>query len=162
MRSTSRLASMGVCALAALLAGTAARADPHRYALDALYRSECGACHVAYPPALLDSASWRSLLDGLERHFGSDASVDASTKSSLAATLQRDSRSRAAAPPGGEPRLTSTPWFRREHRELSSAVFTSPAVRSAANCEACHAGAADGDYAEAAVRVPVIQSRGTR
>ena len=47
-----------------------------------------------------------------------------------------------------------TPWFVREHRQVDAATWKSPAVKSVANCTACHAGAASGDYNERAVRIP--------
>ena len=40
------------------------------------WRNECGTCHVAYPPGLLTAPDWRKLMGGLERHFGTDASLD--------------------------------------------------------------------------------------
>jgi hypothetical protein len=29
------------------------------------WHSECGSCHVAYPPRLLEAASWRTIMQGL-------------------------------------------------------------------------------------------------
>ena len=40
------------------------------------YVRECGDCHVAYPPGLLPATSWRRLMAGLDRHYGSDASLE--------------------------------------------------------------------------------------
>jgi len=56
------------------------------------------------------------------------------------------------APP--EDRITRTPWFVREHREVSATTWKLPAVKSAANCGACHQGADQGDFSEHSVRVP--------
>ena len=47
------------------------------------YATECGACHLAYPPALLPARSWQRLMAGLDTHFGSDASLDAATAQPL-------------------------------------------------------------------------------
>ena len=47
------------------------------------YRNECGSCHVAFPPGLLPASSWRAVMGGLERHFGSDASLDAQTAADI-------------------------------------------------------------------------------
>src|SRR6476469_323579 len=49
---------------------------------------ECGSCHIAYPPRLLPAASWQAIMQGLDRHFGSDATIDASAASSIGAFLQ--------------------------------------------------------------------------
>jgi hypothetical protein len=36
------------------------------------------------------------------------------------------------------PRLTTTPWFQRKHREVPRADWTHAKVKSLANCAACH------------------------
>jgi len=41
-----------------------------------------------------------------------------------------------------------------EHGEVPSAVWRSPAVKSAANCAACHTGAEKGDFRERGIRIP--------
>lgn len=137
----------------------AAHAGDHRYSLDATYRAECGSCHVAYPPRLLDAAGWQRTLATLDRHFDTDAGIDAATRTHLAAWL-RVAAGRAAAA-AGEPRITTTEKFRREHRKIPSAVVAGPPVRTMANCAACHPGAADGDYDEDAVRVPGLARGGS-
>ena len=120
-----------------------------------VYKAECGSCHVPYPPALLPATSWRALLDGLEKHFGTDASVDAKSLAELGAFLEsnagRDRRATAGVP---RLRITETDWFRREHREVSAAKWTGAAVKSPANCAACHTGAETGDFGERGIRVP--------
>ncbi len=47
------------------------------------------ACHVAYPPQLLSAGSWRAVMGGLDRHFGTDASVEPAVRESLLAFLER-------------------------------------------------------------------------
>jgi Dihaem cytochrome c len=103
------------------------------------YRSECGSCHVAYPPKLLPAESWRQLMGRLERHFGSDASLDAKTQAEIERFLAANA-GRRGPPPGAEPRITQTRWFLKEHRgEI-------PPGKSPANCIACHAGAEKGNF----------------
>ena len=34
------------------------------------WKSECASCHVAYPARLLPAESWRALMGGLDKHFG--------------------------------------------------------------------------------------------
>jgi mono/diheme cytochrome c family protein len=130
----------------------------------ALYRKECGACHLAYPPGLLPAESWRRTLGGLERHFGQNAELDQGTLAALdrwlagqAAEAGPSKRSRhAAAAPGGEPplRISETSWFRREHRGVDGRVLSRPSVRSFANCAACHPGASEWDFDEDRVIIP--------
>lgn len=115
------------------------------------YRAECGGCHVAYPPALLGRDAWRTIMNSLDRHFGTDASVDAPMRTELTAWLDARAGTRHT---GGATRITETSGFRREHGEIAAAIWSSKAVKSASNCEACHRGAAAGDYSERSVRIP--------
>ncbi len=138
----------------------------------ALYAGECGGCHLAYPPRLLPARSWEALLSGLEDHFGQDATLDAATRAQLADFLKG-----AAADAGGGRRaarvlrstegttplrITQLAYWRREHDELSPAVFRREAVGSAANCTACHRGAEQGVFDEHDVRVPRDPAPGAR
>ncbi len=143
---------------ALLLAATLpALAGEHRaYApAPAVVQQECGSCHVVYPAALLPAESWRALMAGLPRHFGSDASADAATSKAIATWYEANAgtgkRAREAPP---EHRITRGAWFQREHREVSAATWKSAAVKTPANCSACHEGAAQGDFNEHAVRIP--------
>jgi len=120
------------------------------------WRSECGDCHVAYPPAMLPASSWRALMAGLEDHFGVDASLDAQTQAEIAAFLAQNA---GREPPNRDSlpvlRISETRWFRHEHQdELPLSIWQHPEVRSPANCEACHTQAEQGDYDEDKVRVP--------
>lgn len=67
-----------------LLVDPAAHAGDHVYRMDSpVYKAECTSCHIAYPPQLLSAPDWRRLLSGLDRHFGTDASVDAKALEAL-------------------------------------------------------------------------------
>src|SRR4249920_3803985 len=69
---------------------TEAFAERGRIVADnAVWRAECGSCHVAYPPSLLSAEQWRAHMASLKRHFGSDASVDAAAAAEIGAFLQR-------------------------------------------------------------------------
>jgi hypothetical protein len=116
---------------------------------------ECSACHLAYAPALLPAPSWQRLMDGLSRHFGSDASLDPASRQQITAWLVAhagDERRWRARPP--EDRITLSPWFVREHREVSAAVWKRPAVGGPGQCAACHRGAEQGVFDEDDVRIP--------
>ena len=130
-----------------------AAADKPRLPPDPAYKAECGSCHVAYPPKLLPRASWQQLMAHLDRHFGSDASLDAKASAEIGRILAANA-GRRDAPPGAEPRITETRWFRKEHDEVPAALWKSAAVKSAANCAACHTRADDGDYSERTLRLP--------
>ena len=131
-----------------------AMAEPRTTApANATWKAECGSCHIAYPPALLPASSWRQLMAGLPRHFGTDASLDAASAAEIGAFLERNAGSGRR---GGEAaqRITATRWFQHKHDEVSAAVWKNPRVKSAANCSACHGGAERGDFDEHSVRIP--------
>ena len=55
----------------------------------ALYKNECGDCHMAYPPFTLPAASWKVMMASLEDHFGDNAELDASTAEEISNFLAR-------------------------------------------------------------------------
>ena len=135
----------------------AASADSQRYTNEnPSYRAECGSCHVAYPPALLGPDAWRTIMNGLDRHFGTDASVGDTRRTELTAYLVASARTSKGS---DALRITEARWFRKEHGEIAAATWHSRAVKSAANCEACHSQAAAGDFSERSVRVPLEAAR---
>ncbi|CAG0994421.1 hypothetical protein BURK1_02447 [Burkholderiales bacterium] len=143
-------------------------AGSSRFAADhPAWRAECGSCHTAYPPALMSAPAWRQVIGALDRHYGTDASLDAGTGAAIAAFLERNAGvGRKAAQPyatgvlrrtGGTPslpRITESAWFTREHDEVPAATIARPDVRGFANCGACHTAADRGDFSERALRVP--------
>ncbi|MEO8544135.1 MAG: diheme cytochrome c [Burkholderiaceae bacterium] len=119
------------------------------------YQQECGSCHLAYPPGLLPASSWRRIMSGLDQHFGSDASLDAAMAQQIGAWLQAHggtTKNVDTAPP--QDRITRSAWFERKHRRMPTAVWQHASVKSAANCVACHTGAAQGDFDEHRLRFP--------
>jgi hypothetical protein len=119
------------------------------------YKQECAACHVAFPPGMLPADSWRRLLSNLPHHHGTDASLDAATVNELAIWLGANAgtyRRVREAPPGD--RITQSAWFVRKHDKVPAAAWKRSAVKSAANCAACHTQADQGDFNEHTVRIP--------
>jgi hypothetical protein len=128
---------------------------------NAKWKAECGSCHVAFPPHMLPANSWRALMSGLDKHFGSDASLDAATGNEIAAFLEKNASHRwseSAVKPqlriAAQLRITETRWFRSEHREVGARVWSNPKVKSPANCAACHTQAENGHFGEHEVRIP--------
>ena len=119
------------------------------------YEAECASCHMAYPPGLMGQKNWQNIMSGLDKHFGTDASLDAKTQSEITQWLMKNAATRekysAFAP---ENRITKTAWFIRKHDEVSIDVWKRAGVKSPANCSACHADAAKGDFEEDRVRIP--------
>jgi mono/diheme cytochrome c family protein len=144
----------------ALLATAPAWADDEHAgrspALTPQYRQECGACHTAYAPALLPAASWQRIMKGLDRHYGSDASMDAATTRQISGWLQANAGSgrRISQDSPPQDRITRAAWFEREHRHIPAAAWTHRSVGSAANCAACHTDADQGQFSEHSLRVP--------
>lgn len=115
------------------------------------YQQECSACHVAYPPGMLPAASWQRLMNGLPKHFGTDASLDAATTKALSTWLTARAGSRSAPP---QDRITQSSWFVHEHDEVSTSTWQRASIKSPANCAACHTRADQGDFNERFIRIP--------
>ena len=129
--------------------------DDSASASNAKWQAECSACHVAYPPRLLPSASWRAVMSGLDKHFGSDASLDPATAKEIG-TFLYENAGRRQQTTSGKPvlRITETRWFRHEHDEIPSRVWHNAKVKSPANCAACHTQTERGNYSEGNIRMP--------
>jgi hypothetical protein len=128
-------------------------------ASDAVVREECGSCHLTFAPSMLPARSWTRMMGGLDKHFGTDASVPLATAEHITRYLNEN-----AADTGGQRygdklmrgvsaqnvplRITELPKWVREHRELSAREWQRPEVGSKANCVACHSGAERGYYDE--------------
>ena len=135
---------------------TSVHAGEHVYsANNAKWKTECGACHLAYPPQLLPAASWRVMMTQLDKHFGADASLDAKTAAEISAFLEANAgRNKREATGKPSQRITGTRWFKQEHDEVPTRIWSSPAVKQPGNCAACHTQAERGDYSERSLRVP--------
>lgn len=164
-QSVKRLARMALCTALALssLTGATVRAEEDgesterapRVVMPPLYKQECAACHVAYPPGMLPVASWQRLMSHLPKHFGTDASLDPAVVKQLSTWLSTNAgtqRGAQAQPP--QDRITRTDWFIRQHDEVGAAVWQRPAIKSPSNCVACHTRADQGDFNERFVRIP--------
>jgi nitrate/TMAO reductase-like tetraheme cytochrome c subunit len=122
---------------------------------NAKWQEECGSCHLAYPPQLLPAANWRSMMSRLDKHFGADATLDAATAAGITTFLENNAGSgKRAAVDAGTLRITETPWFRREHREVEASAWKKSSIKTPANCGACHTTAERGDFGERNIRIP--------
>ncbi len=119
------------------------------------YAQECGSCHVALPPGMLPARSWQRLMAGLDKHYGTDASLDAAMVQQLGDWLQANAgtgkRVREEPP---QDRITRSAWFERKHRKIDPAVWQLPSVKTAVNCAACHVGAEQGRFDDDDLRMP--------
>ena len=110
---------------------------------------------MAYPPGMLPAASWQRMMSGLDKHYGTDASLDAATVRQLNQWLQAHAGTykRVSEEPPLD-RITQSAWFVRKHRKVDALVWQLASVKSAANCAACHTGAAQGRYNESELKYP--------
>ena len=148
-------------ALPALLAVLAlpAHADNYSVPKHAAFQEECTSCHMAYPPQMLDADSWRAVMNGLSKHFGSDASIDQKRRAAITDFLVAHAGGRKTGETrdaNGKPllRISETARFEKKHREIAAATWQRASIKSPANCTACHAQAAAGDFNERSIRIP--------
>ena len=133
-----------------------ARADGTRVAPvgDPVTLKACGECHLAFPPAFLPARSWTALVDGQANHFGEDLALPANDAAHIRAYLAGHAGDTAAgggapkfmrqvAPDGTPTGITENPAFLRKHN-FADRVWADPKVLTSSNCQACHAGAAQG------------------
>lgn len=121
----------------------------------ASYDAECASCHMAYPPGLLSEKSWQNVMSALGKHFGTDASVDAKTRTEITNWLIKNAATRQKySETAPENRITKTSWFIRKHDEVKADVWKRAGVKSPANCGACHIDAASGVFSEKNIKIP--------
>jgi hypothetical protein len=144
--------------MALITTTAAAREERVAPVTDPVVKQECGSCHMVFPPQFLPKRSWQKLVETLADHFGEDASLDEAQRQAVLDYLlahaadspqagregQKFAQSLAA---GQTPlRITDTPRWVREHREVPADRWQSPTVKSKANCPACHKAAEQGIY----------------
>jgi nitrate/TMAO reductase-like tetraheme cytochrome c subunit len=119
------------------------------------YEAECASCHTAYPPALLSQQSWKNVMSGLSKHFGTDASVDPKSQTGLTNWLVKNATTRQKySETAPENRISKTSWFIRKHDEINADVWKRAGIKSPANCGACHIDAANGVFSEKNIQIP--------
>ena len=128
------------------------------------YKSNCGECHLSYPPVLLPAASWDRILSRLGEHFGESLSLDDLTREEIRKYLNENAADRSGSKTAGKilrhlgglspVRITEVPYIQRKHREISPQVFKRKSVGSFSNCLACHKGAEQGDFDDDRAAIP--------
>ncbi|WP_193771017.1 diheme cytochrome c [Candidatus Magnetaquicoccus inordinatus] len=132
---------------------------------NALYRAECGSCHLAYPPGLLPSRSWEKILSGLEEHFGENAELSGELRVELEdylrkhgadqSSYRRSQKIAASIPAQQMPlRISETAYFRHEHGEHRLVKIPGSGEKiSVSRCEQCHPRAEQGFFDEHKLRI---------
>lgn len=122
---------------------------------NAKMQAECSGCHMAYPAGLLPAASWKKVMAGLDKHFGTDASLPAVDTKEITDYLVKYASNRWTANTAPL-RITESEWFKSKHNsgEINPAVWQRESVKSPANCATCHQGAERGDFEEHNIKIP--------
>lgn len=175
LRGIGVLATVGAVSLLAfsLPSGGQARGDdgddgddnPMPRLVHKNWQQECASCHIAYPPGLLPRASWRRVMNGLEQHFGENASLDPATQADILRFLEANAADSGSSRMGERVtrrmganeaplRITETRWFVRKHDEVPRDAWSRKSVGSAANCAACHGKAEQGVFDDDTVKIP--------
>jgi cytochrome b len=134
-------------------------------AANVAYDKECSACHAAFHPSLLPKASWLAIMQGLDDHFGEDASLPDDKVAAISEFLAANAAETTDTEVANRFRdvsaeaplfITKTPFWQRTHSGISEAMFSGAVVKSKSNCAACHSDAASGRFDDSAIRtVPI-------
>ena len=131
-----------------------------------IYKEECSSCHMAYPPGLLPTRSWKKLMAGLENHFGDNAELDSETFKSISEFLVSNSADdsnyrrsrkimRSLSDKDVPIRISETPYIINKHDEIPDRLIKyNKKVNSLSNCSACHNKAEQGLFSEHGVNIP--------
>jgi nitrate/TMAO reductase-like tetraheme cytochrome c subunit len=120
-----------------------------------IVQNECASCHMIYPPAFLPKESWARIMTTLDKHYGTDASLDPQSIKEVSQWLNQHAGTYKRvneAPP--HDRMTESAWFIKKHRKISQATWKHAQVKSKSNCMACHTTADKGQYDDDFVKVP--------
>ena len=131
---------------------------------DESYTKTCGQCHMAYPPMLLPSHSWKKIMNRLDDHFGEKIAIDSRLKEGISRYLVENGADRSSCKKavkimkslnGKVPmRITEVPYIRNEHREIPSKILEREKIGSLSNCLACHKKADQGLFNERDIKIP--------
>jgi cytochrome b/mono/diheme cytochrome c family protein len=136
--------------------------------LDPVFAEQCGACHLAFPPALAPASTWNGILADLQHHFGADATLSSDQTAHIRTWLDANAAGHWDTLPShllrvpaanGSLRITDTPGWRRQHRGIAETVFTTAPVYRRSDCAACHADAATGRFAPQRIAIPAMAGR---
>jgi len=131
-----------------------------------LYLKECGSCHFAFQAGLLPERSWVKMMNNLENHFDTDATLakeDYDTimnylkvNSSEKAMNYKRSRKMTNSIRGNQTplKITEVAYFVDKHNEIPLRLITQKGVGTLSNCMACHTTADRGIYSERAIQIP--------
>ena len=131
-----------------------------------VYKNECSACHFDYQAGLLPSKSWKKIMQNLENHFGTDASLEKEDFQTISEYLEKNSaqnamnykRSRrivnSIASNETPESITKVRYIIKKHNKIRPTLITQKEVIGLFNCTACHTTAQKGIYSERDINIP--------
>ncbi|MFA7571603.1 MAG: diheme cytochrome c [Sulfurimonadaceae bacterium] len=133
---------------------------------NALYLKECGSCHFAYQAGLLPANAWNKMMNNLENHFDTDATLAQEDWITVSNYLNANSAEknmdykrssrivnslRGRAIPDS---ISQTPYMIEKHNEIRPSLITQKEVKGIFNCMACHTTADKGIYSSRDIVIP--------
>lgn len=115
---------------------------PERYQLgQELYLKNCGSCHIALPPQVMPSETWRRLLLDLDQHYGKKLDSIFSPSLLMMWNYLRDFSRPLKEEEATPYRVRESRYFQALHPQVD---FPEPARLN--TCVTCHLGASKYDY----------------
>jgi len=130
------------------------------------WEEECGACHMAFTPGMLPARSWVLMMEGLQDHFGEDATIEpdmarditdflvkhAADNPDASDVMKRIARS---IPLQESPlRIIEGKMFKYYHDDIPNSMWQREQISSRLNCISCHTRAQEGRYLQREIKIP--------
>lgn len=147
------------------LSGSMETRQPVKLSTPPMFRKECAACHMAFPPNTLPAESWKGLMANLMDHFGEDATIDDAAKQEIEDFLVRNAAEtsheeasikfiRSIGKENPPARITDIPYWKEKHKPIHEAIYQRSSIKSRINCVACHRLADSGSFEDNDIRIP--------
>ncbi len=122
-------------------------------------------CHWTYLPGLLPERSWKSIMNGLDDHFGEKVQLEPEIRQDIQTYLTTYSadytKSRTSIKilnsiKGNTPiRVSEIPYIIKKHDDIKPSVYNRKSIKHLSNCLACHPKASlNGSFDEDEVTIP--------
>jgi len=139
--------------------------QPINLTIPAIYKKECAACHMAFPPNALPVKSWETMMANLQDHFGDDASIDLTSKKEIEEFLVKNAAEhsheeaaikfiRSIGKDSPPLRITDIPYWQEKHKPIPQATYLRETIKSKINCVACHKWSEYGSFEDSDIRIP--------
>ncbi len=121
-------------------------------------------CHLAYPPELLPSGSWKKILSDPDNHNGVQIIISEDDLRTIAQFMELNAADKSRTERAGKimksldgqtpRRITEVPYIREKHHDVSAEIFQRESIGSSSNCVACHKTAEQGIFDDDDVSIP--------